>query len=132
MPGVMTDFLKSNKRPPGISTPYDPLHPTSIDPGLSTGKSIQVGLPQNWQRLLENGGISKSDQEKAVMEIVRGYLEGGGDVSDTTGHAPSLGSSRSAPIPSAEHDTYPGLSEIFDCNLVPAVGAFLWFPTATL
>jgi hypothetical protein len=39
-------------------------------------------LPKEWQQLLQDSGISKSDQEKnpqAVMEIVKFYQEGGGD-----------------------------------------------------
>jgi hypothetical protein len=79
MSRFMTNFLNSNKRPPEISTPHDPLHPTHVGPDQSTDKFI--GLPKDWQQLLEYSGISKSDQEKVVMPIINFHLEGGGDVS---------------------------------------------------
>ncbi len=78
MLGFMTDFLNSNKRPE-ISTPYDQVHLTHVGFNSSTGEF--TGLPKKWQQLLQNSGISKSDQEKnplAVMEIVKFYQEGGG------------------------------------------------------
>ena len=76
MLGFMTDFLNSNKRPE-ISTPYDPVHLTHVGFNSSTGEF--TGLPKEWQQLLQDSGISKSDQEKnplAVMEIVKFYQEG--------------------------------------------------------
>ncbi|KAI0046551.1 Pkinase-domain-containing protein [Auriscalpium vulgare] len=89
MLGFMSDFLNSNKRPE-ISTPYDPVHLTHVGFNSSTGEF--TGLPKEWQQLLQDSGISKSDQEKnplAVMEIVKFYQEGGGDVWDKMGHAPA-------------------------------------------
>ncbi|OCH96240.1 Pkinase-domain-containing protein [Obba rivulosa] len=77
----MPDFLSSNKRPE-ISTPYDPVHLTHVGFNASTGEF--TGLPKEWQQLLQESGISKSDQEKnpqAVMEIVKFFQEGGGDTS---------------------------------------------------
>jgi p21-activated kinase 1 len=117
MLGFMTDFLNSNKRPeisnshkqPGISTAYDPAPLTHVGFNLSTGKF--TGLPKESQQLLQDSGISKSDQEKnplAVMEIVRFYQEGGGDVWDKMGHAPVHGISPPPPIPGAAPAAYPG------------------------
>ncbi|KAI0766625.1 Pkinase-domain-containing protein [Trametes elegans] len=71
----MSDFLNSSKRPE-ISTPYDPVHLTHVGFNTSTGEF--TGLPKEWQQLLQESGISKSEQEKnpqAVMEIVKFYQE---------------------------------------------------------
>jgi p21-activated kinase 1 len=93
----MTDFLNSNKRPE-ITTPHDLVHLTHVDFNPSTGEF--TGLPQEWQQLLQDCGISKSDQKRnrlTVMEIVKLYQEGGGDVRDEMGLA----------IPGAAHAAYP-------------------------
>jgi len=81
MLGFMSEFLNTNKRPE-ISTPYDPVHLTHVGFNSSTGEF--TGLPKEWQQLLQESGISRSEQEKnpqAVMEIVKFYQEGhSGDV----------------------------------------------------
>ncbi|KIJ55814.1 hypothetical protein M422DRAFT_152337 [Sphaerobolus stellatus SS14] len=87
--GILPEFLHSAKRPE-ISTPYDPVHLTHVGFNSSTGEF--TGLPKEWQQLLQESGISRSEQEKnpqAVMEIVKFYQEGagGGDVWDKMGHA---------------------------------------------
>ncbi|KAI0741688.1 kinase-like domain-containing protein [Daedaleopsis nitida] len=90
----MSDFLNTSKRPE-ISTPYDPVHLTHVGFNTSTGEF--TGLPKEWQQLLQESGISKSEQEKnpqAVMEIVKFYQENNrGDTSvwDKMGavHAPT-------------------------------------------
>jgi p21-activated kinase 1 len=105
--GFMTDFRNSNKRPE-ITTPHDLVHLTHVDFNPSTGEF--TGLPQEWQQLLQDAGISKSDQERSrlsVMEIVKLYQEGGGDVRDKMDLAPTQGSSRRSPIPGAAHAAYP-------------------------
>jgi p21-activated kinase 1 len=125
MLGFMTDFLNSNKRPE-ISTPYDPVHLTHVGFNSSTGEF--TGLPKEWQQLLQDSGISKSDQEKnplAVMEIVKFYQEGGGDVWDKMGHAPAPGGSQSPPIPGTLQAAFPGLSKSVDDSFVPTVSVFL-------
>ena len=97
MLGFMTDFLNSNKRPK-ISVPNDPVHLMHVGFNLSTGEF--TGLPKEWQQLLQDSGISKSEQVKnplAVMEIVKFYQEGGGDIWDWMGYAQAPGSSRSPP-----------------------------------
>ncbi|KAI0306021.1 kinase-like domain-containing protein [Multifurca ochricompacta] len=119
MLGFMSDFLNSNKRPE-ISTPYDPVHLTHVGFNSSTGEF--TGLPKEWQQLLQDSGISKSEQERnplAVMEIVKFYQEGGGDVWDKMGHAPAPGSSQSPPFPGAEQPAHPGMSKSVDDVYAP-------------
>jgi p21-activated kinase 1 len=85
-------------------------------------------LPKNWQRLVEDNGISKSSQEGdplSVMEVVKFYQEDGGNVWDGTGHVPASGSSRSPPIPGAVHAAYHGVDKSVDDSLLPTVSAFL-------
>ena len=125
MLGFMSDFLNSNKRPE-ITTPHDLVHVTHVRFDSSTGKF--TGLPTEWQQLLQDSGISESDQEKdplAVMEIVKFYKEGGGDIWDRMNHAPTSGSSPLAPIPGGADAVYPGVSTSVDDSLVPTVSAFL-------
>ncbi|KAH7890802.1 STE/STE20/PAKA protein kinase [Phlebopus sp. FC_14] len=93
MLGFMSDFLNTSKRPE-ISTPYDPVHLTHVGFNSSTGEF--TGLPKEWQQLLQESGISRSEQEKnpqAVMDIVKFYQEGHGDVWDKMGavETPYLG-----------------------------------------
>jgi p21-activated kinase 1 len=79
-------FIFSSQKRPEISTPYDPVHLTHVGFNSSTGEF--TGLPKEWQQLLQESGISRSDQEKnpqAVMEIVKFYQEGHGDVWDKLG-----------------------------------------------
>jgi len=85
MLGFMSEFLNTAKRPE-ISTPYDPVHLTHVGFNSSTGEF--TGLPKEWQQLLQESGISRLEQEKnpqAVMEIVKFYQEGHGDVWDKMG-----------------------------------------------
>lgn len=85
MLGFMSEFLNNTKRPE-ISTPYDPVHLTHVGFNSSTGEF--TGLPKEWQQLLQESGISRSEQEKnpqAVMEIVKFYQEGHGDNWDKLG-----------------------------------------------
>lgn len=82
--GFMSVFNPTKR--PEISTPYDPVHLTHVGFNSSTGEF--TGLPKEWQQLLQESGISRSDQEKnpqAVMEIVKFYQEGHGDVWDKLG-----------------------------------------------
>jgi p21-activated kinase 1 len=83
---LMSEMFNSTKRPE-ISTPYDPVHLTHVGFNSSTGEF--TGLPKEWQQLLQESGISRSEQEKnpqAVMEIVKFYQEGHGDVWDKLGN----------------------------------------------
>ena len=125
MLGFMTDFLNPNKRPE-ITTPHDLVHLTHVGFNSSTGEF--TGLPKEWKQLLQDIGISKSDQEKnplAVMEIVKFYQEGGGDVWDKMGHAPAPGGSQLSPIPDTAQPAHPGVSKSVDDGIVPAVSLFL-------
>jgi len=84
--GLMSEMFNPTKRPE-ISTPYDPVHLTHVGFNSSTGEF--TGLPKEWQQLLQESGISRSEQEKnpqAVMEIVKFYQEGHGDVWDKLGN----------------------------------------------
>ncbi|KAG9313006.1 STE/STE20/PAKA protein kinase [Chiua virens] len=99
MLGFMSDFLNTSKRPE-ISTPYDPVHLTHVGFNSSTGEF--TGLPKEWQQLLQESGISRSEQEKnpqAVMDIVKFYQEGHGDVWDKMGavETPYLGTPKTLP-----------------------------------
>jgi p21-activated kinase 1 len=56
--------------------------------GFNSNTGEFTGLPKEWQQLLQESGISRVEQEKnpqAVMEIVKFYQEGGGDVWDKMG-----------------------------------------------
>ena len=77
----------TTQKKPEISTPYDPVHLTHVGFNSSTGEF--TGLPKEWQQLLQESGISRSEQEKnpqAVMEIVKFYQETrGGEVWEKMG-----------------------------------------------
>ena len=82
---TLLDFLNTPKKPE-ISTPYDPVHLTHVGFNSSTGEF--TGLPKEWQQLLQESGISRLEQERnpqAVMEIVKFYQEGRGEVWDKMG-----------------------------------------------
>lgn len=84
--GMMSEMFNTPKRVE-ISTPFDPVHLTHVGFNSSTGEF--TGLPKEWQQLLQESGISRSEQEKnpqAVMEIVKFYQEGHGDVWDKLGN----------------------------------------------
>ena len=124
MLGSMTDFLNPNKRPE-ITTPHNLVHLTHVGFNSSTGEF--TGLPKEWQQLLRGAGISKSDQEKnplTVMEIVKFYQEGGGDVWDKMDHAPAPGGSQSPPIPGTLQAAFPSLSKSVDDSFIPTVSGF--------
>ena len=126
MLGFMTDFLNTNKRPE-ITTPHNLVHLTHVGFNPSTGEF--TGLPKEWQQLLRDAGIFMSDQEKnplAVMEIVKFYQEGGGDVWDKMGHAPAPGGSQLSPIPDTAQPAHPGVSKSVDDSIVPTVSRFLY------
>ncbi|KAJ7224313.1 STE/STE20/PAKA protein kinase [Mycena pura] len=79
-------FIFNSSKRPEISTPYDPVHLTHVGFNSSTGEF--TGLPKEWQQLLQESGISRSEQEKnpqAVMEIVKFYQEGRGSSWDKLG-----------------------------------------------
>ncbi|KAI6041257.1 STE/STE20/PAKA protein kinase [Pisolithus marmoratus] len=110
MLGFMSEFLNTSKRPE-ISTPYDPVHLTHVGFNSSTGEF--TGLPKEWQQLLQESGISRSEQEKnpqAVMDIVKFYQEGHGDVWDKMGTietTPYLSSQKALPADDAPQSSRP-------------------------
>jgi p21-activated kinase 1 len=62
------------------------VHLTHVGFNSSTGEF--TGLPKEWQQLLQESGISRLEQERnpqAVMEIVKFYQEGRGEVWDKMG-----------------------------------------------
>ncbi|TFK51796.1 Pkinase-domain-containing protein [Heliocybe sulcata] len=101
MLGFMSDFLTTSKRLE-ISTPYDPVHLTHVGFNSSTGEF--TGLPKEWQQLLQESGISRTEQEKnpqAVMEIVKFYQEGmesRGDVWEKMAHGSPSTSQKADPM----------------------------------
>lgn len=101
MLSFMSEVFNPTKRPE-ISTPYDPVHLTHVGFNSSTGEF--TGLPKEWQQLLQESGISRSEQEKnpqAVMEIVKFYQEGHGDAWDKLGNlAPTLPEASFTPLDS--------------------------------
>jgi len=89
MLGFVSDLLGSNKRVE-ISHPYDPVPLTPV--GYYTPNGEFTGLPKEWQQLLQESGISRTEQERdseATMEIAKFYQEGegGGDVWGEMGDA---------------------------------------------
>jgi p21-activated kinase 1 len=100
---LMSEMFNPTKRPE-ISTPYDPVHLTHVGFNSSTGEF--TGLPKEWQQLLQESGISRSDQEKhpqAVMEIVKFYQEGHGDVWDKLGN---VGGAQDTPLQSRIEESF--------------------------
>ncbi|KAF2398615.1 Pkinase-domain-containing protein [Trichodelitschia bisporula] len=66
--------VKGNQRRPTISTPTNPTHVTHVSIDNATGQF--TGLPPEWQRILQQNGISEQEQKQnpdAVMKIVDFY-----------------------------------------------------------
>ncbi|KAI9098101.1 kinase-like domain-containing protein [Phlyctochytrium arcticum] len=62
-----------------ISSPYNPVHLTHVGYNQETGEF--TGLPKEWQLLLQEAGISKSEQQanpQAVIDIIGFYSETSG------------------------------------------------------
>ncbi|KAF7308745.1 Non-specific serine/threonine protein kinase [Mycena kentingensis (nom. inval.)] len=110
-------FIFNTTKRPEISTPYDPVHLTHVGFNSSTGEF--TGLPKEWQQLLQESGISRSEQEKnpqAVMEIVKFYQEGQGSSWDKLG---AMGAYND--MPPAESDFHNPRSPPPPPNKTPAV-----------
>jgi len=72
----VNDAFGGAPRKPEISIPYDPVHLTHVGVDASTGEFI--GLPRQWQILLQHSGITRQEQEQnpqAVMDIVAFYQD---------------------------------------------------------
>ncbi|CDH55976.1 pkinase-domain-containing protein [Lichtheimia corymbifera JMRC:FSU:9682] len=78
-----TDFLAHhnypNQRPPptmDISTPYNTIHVTHV--GYDPVAGVFTGLPREWQILLNQSGITKTEQEQnpqAVIDAIEFYRD---------------------------------------------------------
>lgn len=69
----MTDLLSPDKKLE-ISTPYNPVHLTHV--GFNTNTGEFTGLPREWQTLLNDAGISKTEQQahpQTVIDIIGFY-----------------------------------------------------------
>ncbi|KAH9966716.1 P21-Rho-binding domain-containing protein, partial [Russula dissimulans] len=76
----------SPRKRPEISTPYHAVHLTHVD--FNPFTLAFSGMPKEWEQLLQKSGISKLDQEKnplAVLKIVKFYQEDGDNVVDKIG-----------------------------------------------
>ncbi|KND03890.1 STE/STE20/PAKA protein kinase [Spizellomyces punctatus DAOM BR117] len=91
MKGLLNNFVSSvqgmfsNDTRMEISSPYNPVHLTHVGYNQETGEF--TGLPKEWQILLQEAGISKSEQQanpQAVIDIIGFYSEtsGGTKMSD--------------------------------------------------
>ncbi|KAI9636781.1 kinase-like domain-containing protein [Dioszegia hungarica] len=73
--GFVSDLLSSEKKPT-ISTPYDPIHLTHVGFDFNTGQ--YTGMPQEWQQILDDNGITKAEQEQnpdEILAVVRFYQD---------------------------------------------------------
>ncbi|KAL7267031.1 signal transducing kinase of the PAK [Rhizina undulata] len=71
----MNSMLGSPKRVE-ISSPSNPIHLTHVGFDFDTGEF--TGLPKEWQRMLQESGITRKEQEQnpqAVMDIVAFYSD---------------------------------------------------------
>ncbi|TXT09059.1 hypothetical protein VHUM_02533 [Vanrija humicola] len=73
--GFMSDLLNnSTTKQPVISTPYDPIHLTHVGFDYNTGQ--YTGMPQEWQKILDDNGITRAEQEEnpdKVLAVVQFY-----------------------------------------------------------
>jgi len=87
--GSVSNILGLNKTLK-IGTPSDPVHLTHV--AFDTSTEQFIGLPKEWQRLLQESGIIRVGQEatpQAVLEIIKFYQEDGGDLWDKLGVVPA-------------------------------------------
>ncbi|KAL7421293.1 hypothetical protein Q5752_004178 [Cryptotrichosporon argae] len=73
--GVLSDLLTTNKQPV-ISTPYDPIHLTHVGFDYNTGQ--YTGMPQEWQKILDDNGITRAEQEEnpdKVLAVVQFFQD---------------------------------------------------------
>ncbi|RYN90404.1 Serine/threonine-protein kinase ste20 [Alternaria tenuissima] len=77
--GTFSNFMSSmlgSPRRPTISTPTNPMHVTHVSIDNHTGE--YTGLPKEWQRMLQQNGISQEEQKQhpqAVMDVVNFYKD---------------------------------------------------------
>ncbi|KAG4420052.1 Serine/threonine-protein kinase mst20 [Cadophora malorum] len=104
--GFMSSIGVGSPRGVKISAPENPVHVTHVGYDNQTGQF--TGLPKEWQRMINDSGITKKEQEQnpeVVMEIVGFYKEnadkGGDEVWDKFENArvPELRVGTSTPAP---------------------------------
>ncbi|EMD64487.1 hypothetical protein GGP41_006888 [Bipolaris sorokiniana] len=77
--GTFSTFMSSmlgSPRRPTISTPTNPMHVTHVSIDNQTGE--YTGLPKEWQRMLQQNGISQEEQKQhpqAVVDVVNFYKD---------------------------------------------------------
>ncbi|ORY33115.1 kinase-like domain-containing protein [Naematelia encephala] len=72
--GVLSVF--STNKAPVISTPYDPIHLTHVGFDYNTGQ--YTGMPQEWQKILDDNGITRAEQEEnpdKVLAVVQFFQD---------------------------------------------------------
>ncbi|KAL1407593.1 hypothetical protein Q8F55_007026 [Vanrija albida] len=72
--GFMNLLNNSTTKQPVISTPYDPIHLTHVGFDYNTGQ--YTGMPQEWQKILDDNGITRAEQEEnpdKVLAVVQFY-----------------------------------------------------------
>ncbi|KAL9636670.1 MAG: hypothetical protein Q9164_002676 [Protoblastenia rupestris] len=71
-----------------ISAPENPVHVTHV--GFDNQTGLFTGLPKEWQRMLQESGISKTEQERnpqAIVDIMTFYKDtAGGQAEDEVWH----------------------------------------------
>ena len=92
-----------------IGTPYDAVHVTHVGFDFESGEF--TGLPQEWQKLLMDSGISRTEQQQhpqAVMDIVQFYQDTNNDADEEVWqklqHA-APGSKQSSSVSSSERSS---------------------------
>ncbi|KAH8816114.1 BcSTE20, mitogen-activated protein kinase [Xylogone sp. PMI_703] len=105
--GFMSSIGVGSPRGVKISAPENPVHVTHVGYDNETGQF--TGLPKEWQRMINDSGITKKEQEQhpqTIVDIVGFYKENadkaGEDVWDKFDHAKvpelSLGATSPAPL----------------------------------
>ncbi|PQE28326.1 putative STE20-ser thr kinase of the pheromone pathway protein [Rutstroemia sp. NJR-2017a WRK4] len=104
--GFMSSIGVGSPRGVKISAPENPVHVTHVGYDNTTGQF--TGLPKEWQRMINESGITKKEQEQhpqTIVDIVGFYKEntdkGGEEIFDKFDHAkvPEMRMAPSAPAP---------------------------------
>lgn len=64
----MSQLTNSTNRKLEIGTPYDAVHVTHVGFDFESGEF--TGLPKEWQKLLADSGISKTEQAQHLQEVI--------------------------------------------------------------
>ncbi|KAB8293976.1 hypothetical protein EYC80_009443 [Monilinia laxa] len=104
--GFMSSIGVGSPRGVKISAPENPVHVTHVGYDNTTGQF--TGLPKEWQRMINESGITKKEQEQhpqTIVDIVGFYKEntdkGGEEIFDKFDHAkvPEMTIARPVPAP---------------------------------